>query len=390
VQSAFVEGFRAGDDSGNLEVWQAWQANRMDARQTAVHRGATAYNAAYVIVLPGDPYPVMRPRSPRQLLTLYGEDPHWPIWALERKSKSLFCLYDETSQYWIQGGDKRWEFIERRDHNLGRTPVVRFRDELDLDSDDEPETQVGDNLNARHKDLPVGGQIAPLAPLQDQIDLATFGLQVAQHFGAFRQRYIIGWVAEDERQLLKVGASQIWSFDADPGEVSIGDLNTTDLKGYLDSRESSLRHAATLSQTPAHELVGSLINMSAEALAAAEASKDRKVDERLTLWGESHEQVFWAAGHYMGIDVPIDSQVVWRDTSARAFSATVDALGKLTQMLGVPPQELWEKIPGITKQDADRWRAIASSGDAFDRLTQMLGNQDAGAATEPAAPVPVG
>ena len=377
VQSAFVEGFRDPDGEIDHEIWKVWQANRMDARQTAIHRAAAAYNAAYVVVLPGDPYPVTRPVSPRNITTLYGGDPDWPMWALERASKNLFKLYDETSEYWIQGGEKPWLFLEGREHGLGFTPVVRFVDEHDLDADDEPSNEMTAATRNRHSDLPVGGQIAPLAPLQDQIDLATFGLQVAQHFGAFRQRYIIGWVGEDEKSLLKMGASQLWTIDEDPSNVSIGDLNTTDLKGYIESRESSLRHAAALSQTPAHELIGMLINMSAEALAAAEAGKERKVEERTTNWGESHEQVFWAAGQYMGIDVALDSQVVWRDTSARAFSATVDALGKLSQMLGVPPQELWERIPGVTQSDVRRWKDVASSGDSFDKLTQMLGQQSA-------------
>lgn len=383
VQSAFVEGFRDSDGQIDEEIWRVWQANRMDARQSAIHRAAAQYNAAYAVVLPGDPLPVIRPVSPRNLTTLYGGDPSWPMSALERADKNLFKLYDETSEYWIQGGEKPWLFLEQRDHNLGVTPVVRFRDEDDLDADDEPSSEITATGRTRYDDLPTGGQVAPLVPLQDQIDLATFGLQVAQHFGAFRQRYIIGWVADDETALLKMGASQIWTIDEDPDKVKIDDLESTDLKGYIDSRESSLRHAATLSQTPAHELVGSLINMSAEALAAAEASKDRKVEERTTLWGEAHEQVLWAAGQYMSIDVDLNSQVVWRDTSARAFSATVDALGKLSQMLGVPPQELWERIPGVTQDDVKRWKETAASGDAFAHLTAMLDAQQPSAPTEP-------
>lgn len=381
VQSSFVDGFRTTDDDNNLDVWKAWQANKMDARQSAVHRAAAGYGTSYAIVLPGKPYPVIRPRGPRQLCALYGEDPDWPMWALERRSNSLFVLYDETSAYWLQGGDKAWRHIERRDHDLGVVPVVRYVDEDDLDFEDEPSNESIRSSNARYADMPVRGQVAPLVPLQDQIDLATFGLQVAQHFGAFRQRYIIGWVAESEEQLVKASANQIWTFDADPDKVSIGDLNTTDLKGYIESREASLRHAATLSQTPVHELLGQLVNMSAEALAAAEAGKDRKVGERKTLWGEAHEQTLWAAGKYMGAEVPIDAQVVWRDTSARAFAATVDALGKLAQMLGVPPQELWERIPGVTQQDVNRWKSTASTGDAFAKLTDFLGSQ-----TPPPAP----
>jgi hypothetical protein len=73
------------------------------------------------------------------------------------------------------------------------------------------------------------------------------------------------------------------------------------------------------------------------------------------------------------------AQVVWRDTEARSLAATVDALGKLTQMLGVPPQSLWERIPGVTQQDVEAWKAQAATADPLGQLTQLL---DAQAAAE--------
>jgi hypothetical protein len=76
-----------------------------------------------------------------------------------------------------------------------------------------------------------------------------------------------------------------------------------------------------------------------------------------------------------GVEVAEDAQVRWRDTEARSLSQTVDALGKLAQMLGVPPQELWERVPGVSQQDVDRWKAAAASGDAIGNLTAMLERQ---------------
>ena len=64
-------------------VWEAWQANKMDAHQAPVHRSVLGYGTSYVRVLPGRPYPVMRGRSPRQVTTAYGSDPDWPEYALE-------------------------------------------------------------------------------------------------------------------------------------------------------------------------------------------------------------------------------------------------------------------------------------------------------------------
>jgi hypothetical protein len=394
VQSMFVDGFRAKNDADDLEVWKVWQANRMDAKQTAIHRAESGYGTAYAIVLPGDTMPVIRARSPRQLTAVYGEDPDWPLWALDQLGNGLWRLLDDEAIYYVseRAPDRNnavstappFDFISYEEHGAGVTPVVRFLDEDDLDADDEVPMD-GQSLG-RVEDRLTRGQVAPLMDLQDQIDLTTFGLQIAQHFGAFRQRYIIGWVAESESDKLKVGANRFMTFDENPDEINIGEFDQTNLDGYIKSREASLRHAATLSQTPVHELIGELVNLSAEALAAAEAGKDRKVEERQALAGEAHEQVFWLVGRYSGIEVPDDGQVVWRDTSARAFAATVDGLGKLATMLQIPPQELWEKIPGVTKQDVERFKASKGSGDSFQQLATMLDRQANGNGATPPAP----
>jgi hypothetical protein len=264
--------------------------------------------------------------------------------------------------------------LETRKHKIGVTPVVRYLDEDDLDAEDEVDDESGGDCDVTR------GQVVPLMPIQDQIDLTTFDLHIAQHFGAFKQRYIIGWVAENEREAIKTAASTIMTFDDNPEDVKIGEFAQTSLDGYIKSREASLRHGASLSQTPVHELIGELVNLSAEALAAAEAGKDRKVDERKTLWGESHEQTFWLVGKLSGVTVPDDSQVVWRDTSARSFAATVDALGKLASLLGIPKQELWERVPGATQQDIARWKQAATQGDAFTALSDLLARQAASGA----------
>jgi hypothetical protein len=375
-QSMFMDGFRTRETRSNLDVWQVWQRNRFDRRQGGVYRSAFAYGSSYVVVTPGDTAPVMRGVSPRSMTTLYGEDPDWPIWALERWDRDTFRLYDDEAVYFIgsQGepgtSERKFVHIETREHGMrvfGEPvcPVVRYLDEEDLDRDDEID------------DSHVAGQIAPLIPLQDQIDITTFGLLVSQHYTAFKQRYILGWVPQQEMDRIKMSASQTWTFKDHPDDITIGELSETDLKGYLDSREASLRHAASISQTPAHELIGELVNLSAEALAAAEAGRDRKVDERKTLFGESNEQVLQLAGSSIGVEVPDDAQAIWRDTSAKSFSQLVDALGKAVQMLGIPPQVLWERLPDTTLQDVEEWKAEAQASDVFARLNANLERQAA-------------
>jgi hypothetical protein len=392
TQALFVDGFRARDeDTGDdvtVPVWRAWLGNRMNKRQAGLTRATVAYGTGYTVVTPGEPVPVIRPVSPRMLTAVYGADPDWPVMALEKRpTAGDWRMYDAESVYVFYAGERGFElFGAPMQHGVTDRngepvcPVIRYRDAEDLDLEDEAEPEVSAGLAgfATSQTRVVAGQVAPLMPLQDQINLTSFSLKAAEWYSAFRQRWIVGWTPEKADQKMRAAASQLWTFDEMPDDVQLGEFAETTLDGFLRSREAALKYAATLSQTPVHELVGELVNLSAEALAAAEAGRDRKVDERKTGLGESHEQTFEAVGSLMGIVIPDDAQVIWRDTSARAFGAVVDGLGKLAQMLGVPPQELWDKIPGATQQDIRRWKAAAAEGDALDRLTGMLDRQAGG------------
>ena len=371
VHAMYVDGFRTPRSSQDVPAWEVWQRNKFDARQIGVHRAALGYGASYVTVLPGEPVPVMRGASPRNMTVVYGDDDEWPRYALERR-KSGWRLLDDQAVYSFTGQGDGLQFRSMELHGAQMNgepvcPVIRYRDTDDLDD-------------------PVCGIVEPLMALQDQINVTSFGLLVAQHYGAFRQRYILGWLAETEEARLKASASNLFTID-DP-DVKVGEFEQTDLSGYIDSREATLRHLATVSQTPAHELLGQLVNLSAEALAAAEAGHRRAVTENQTVIGESHEQALALAGSYLGETPDPSASVRWRDTEARSLGMVVDALGKLVQMLGVPAQELWERVPGVTDDDIERWKAAAASGDAFANLTDLLSRQAAPAQTpeEEAAP----
>jgi hypothetical protein len=80
-----------------------------------------------------------------------------------------------------------------------------------------------------------------------------------------------------------------------------------------------------------------------------------------------------AQGDYEGA-ADFDSQVRWADTESRSLGQVADALGKLAEMLHVPAEMLWEKIPGWTDQDVDRAKALAEQGGSLDALMRELAN----------------
>lgn len=393
AQALYVDGYRPAQSDENARAWEFWQANRMDARQHGLHRAALKYGVAYAVVMPGKPVPVITPKSPRRL-TAYYADPtadEWPLFAVEETIRNdikgqvrSVLLYDDTHRYSLEGlaeNGGKLRMVEARRHGLGVCPVVRYLNGDDLDGED-----------------CVRGEVEPLIEMQDQLNSTTFNLLMAQQYAAFRQRWVTGMappVDENGSPLEPFNAAVNRLWVAEDSDTKFGEFGQTDLGGYLSSAEATVRHIATVSQTPPHHLLGQMANLSAEALAAAESGLQRKISERRSTFGESHEQVLRlasrAAGDQKGWE-DISAQVVWRDTEARALASTVDALGKLTQMLGVPAQELWERIPGVTQTDVLRWKETAKEADAMEKLNATLDRQLNGVpqpGTEPTAPEPV-
>jgi len=169
AQSMYVDGYRAPRQETESPAWSIWQQNGMDARQLGVHRAAVGYGLSYAVVLPGDPVPVIRGVSPRDMTAIYGEDDDWPVWALERRRSAvagaaLSRLFDEDMAYWISADatTQAVEFVSSEVHGVGHVPVVRFLAKSDLD----------DNVTSGCEDI---------IPLQGQVNLSTFGLLVSQH-----------------------------------------------------------------------------------------------------------------------------------------------------------------------------------------------------------------
>lgn len=387
-------------DAALAPVWKAWQANRMDRGQAGLYRAVFQYGWAFATATPGEPTPVIRTLSPRRMHALYDpDDPDYPVMALEwlkggRGNRYRLYALDDAGDVGVytlgyNAAEKRFGMLSdpQMIKEIDYVPVIKYVPFEDLDSDDEPEPirAVGSAQNTTTAVM-TAGEVAPLMTLQDQTDISSFALKSAEWYSAFRQRYVKGWTPENRTMKMKAAASQLWTFEEHPDDIELGEFSQTDLTGFLASREAVLKYAATLSETPVHELIGELVNLSAEALAAAESGRDRKIELAKTSLGESHEQLAQTIGDLSGIDVPEDIETVWRDTSARAFGAVIDGLGKVAQMLNVPPEMLWDRIPGVTRQDVERWRKRAAEGDSIGQLTNLL-NAQAGA---PAPGVPGG
>lgn len=364
-QSLFVEGHRT--KSGSTTGWDMWNQERMGARQSPIHRAAFTFGHALVQVLP-DQHGKWRIRglSPKTSFALW-DDPVQDEWPEVVVSRRRVPRSDEEHIVWIdrenvvlwRGKNGNYKRVHAQGHGLGVCPVVRFADHVGLDGE-------------------TPSQIETLVPGQERLNQTVFDLLMTQTFSSFKVKTLTGVLPpadvpapgepgydsdkhadaatrrEMDRMKLKIAQDRIL-VASDP-EAKFGELSETNLAGFISAVELSIRQIATLSQTPPHALIGSMSNLSAEALAAAESGLNRKIIELQHAYGESWEQVLRLCAAVSGDKAEaadVSAKVMWRDTSAKSLSQAVDAWGKAVQMLGVAPQVAWRKIPGFTQADID-------------------------------------
>lgn len=380
AQTLYVEGYRRPDAPEDGTGWDIWQANGMDGRQVALHRAVLMYGMAYGTCVPGrtltgEPMPKMRCWSPRDMLAVFDDpvDDEWPEYALLVRKLSATSIemrvYDEQNVYRWRVPDLQSKPTEVKveAHGAAVCPVVRYTNRFDLEGR-------------------AAGEIEPFIPVFGKIDQTSFDRLVVQRFASWIVRTIAGMSTAEtaaanntttEEVALKLRVQDLLTSD-DP-DTKFGSLPATPLDGFIRAHESDLQVLAAVSQTPAFELLGQLANLSAEALAAAKSSQTAKSEERKHTIGEEHERFIRLSCHIAGdSDGAGDfrAQVRWADTSIRSLAQAVDAFGKAVTMLGLPPEVLWPKVPGLTQQDVDEAKMIvAQHGGLNDLLQQLTASQ---------------
>lgn len=384
AQSMRVDGYRTPEERDDSGPWRIWRANGLNGRQRAIHRAMLAYGVSYATALPGvsqmtgEPMAVLRGVSPRKMLAFYqspAED-EWPMYALRSDGDGQWRLYDDEAVYRFgvetsRDGSGRLVYLDDQIHDVGVCPVVRYSNMLDLDGRTD-------------------GEVEPFIDMAKRINKTTYDRLLIQHFNSWKVRTVSGMAQPDATADQNLAEMRLRHGDllvSEDVDTKFGTLPETPMDGVIRAAETDIKALAAVSQTPTHALTGDMINLSAEALAAARESLDAKSGERKQSAGESHAQLLRLGAHIMGDDVSandIMAEVTWADTSVRSFSQAADALGKLATMLGIPVQALWSKVPGASKTDVDEWKAMAAESDVFGQLTTMLDGQATPQAADPA------
>lgn len=378
AQSLYVDGYRAeGANINSPGPWQTWNANRFGAKQVSIHRAALTYGHSYAralsgTALDGADQTVLKGLSPRKCFALYEDcvDDDYPKYALElMQNGHQVRLYTEDVYYEFDmpSGGTFPEKPQVTYHGTGVVPIVRYLNRPDLDGYSP-------------------GEVEELIGCAMRIDKTDNDRMLAQHYNSWKVRWATGIEDPVDSQGNPIkNASEILSQEdflgsANPG-ARFGTLDETPLEGLIMAHETDVDTLAANAQLPPHLLTGKMVNLSAEALAAAQYATNNKIMERKTSFGSSHNQLLRLAAHIEG-DVEgakdFNASVSWQDTSIRSLAQAADALGKLGTMLGMPKEFLWTLVPGITQSDVETMREHLMDTDPESAFLRTFGQAPTG------------
>lgn len=385
VREAFVQplsiiGFRSPESTENSEgVWQLWQQQKLDARQALAYRPAVEYGTSYAIIA----HDGIRFRSPRQVFAVYADATvdEWPVFALEswidRSSKKPVrrgWLYDETHRYPVNLGT-----LSEHTAKAEQASSLNRRMSVSIDEDREAEQHGFEHppvvrfVNDQETEDLVEGEISPLIGDQKAINAVNFDRLVVSRYGAFPQKYVIGWAPASSAELVKASVQRLMAFEDET--VKAGDFAPASTDGYNAILAEMMVHVALTAKVPPFGLTGSFANLAVDALALIAKPYQDKLRNKQASFGESMEQALRAYAFLQGVDVPEGAEVIWDETDARSFAQVVDGISKL-QAAGVPIEALIEDVPGWTQQRVTVARAAIRKAAGAGLVASLRGSQD--------------
>ena len=362
-----------------------WQRNRMDARQLPVVQAFASHGIVYGLTVRDKKDPTkarLECYTAAQACAMYADpindvDPEWGLVIKKGtwQKLELAHLYTELDWYTVTVTKQGLSVKHEGRHGNSVCPLSRAVLHMNLEGK-------------------VTGLIEPLIDPQDQINQTSFDELTTQSWGAFKVRTATGmavpirrWTraeidatfpepgpdataedlehyqgrpnigdpildADGQEIPLPIPMSMKRVLVAEDPDTEFGTLDETPIAPFLSALEARIKYFAAISQTPPTYFMGEMANLSAESLKAAEVSKARRDDEIKLELGEMWERMLQLAMELEGEDdraSDVGIELRWADKDPSSFAATIDALGKMVEMLSVPPSFAWEMIPGMTQ-----------------------------------------
>jgi hypothetical protein len=200
-------------------------------------------------------------------------------------------------------------------------------------------------------------EIADVICIQDRVNKTLADRLMTQDYGAFPQKWAIGFPTEDEDgnpQRVDVGRDRM--VQSDLAETRFGQWESAPLDPYSAAKREDVKDIASRTRTPAQYLLGEMSNVNGETLKASESGLVSKVRQRHRTAGEGLEEISRLARKAAKIGGPDEAmETIWRNPEFRTEGELTDSLVKMAT-IGVPHEALWQRW-GASQQEIERWKA---------------------------------
>ncbi len=348
----------SADADADLVIWrEIWQANNLDADWSIAQEEALKIGRCPVLVWPDDENP--------DHINVTVEDADEVIVAYapgtrRRRVAAMKTYSDGEIEYatvWLPSFVQSWWRYQKsspkspvlssdgstiRMLHVPKTYTVRNLWE------DDP-TLTGTNPLGRIpvvellskpsvKGVPAPELSTAVLHLQNRINKTMFDAVVSSEFGSFPLRYTIGIELQrnpDGTPInpLVIGPNRVAALVAQDGQTgTIGQLEPFPLADLLNLADASIKHLASISQTPVYYLLSGLSNVGADSIRAAETGHVAKIINHQTIFGEAAGEIFRLALLARGMgSPPPDIALQWAAPETRSPAELADAAIKLAQ-----------------------------------------------------------
>jgi SPP1 Gp6-like portal protein len=369
VDRLTVWGFRFGEDeAADHKAWDIWQANNLDSESIVAHTEAGKLGAAYIMVAPaprGSKYPQITIEHPAQVVVEHAAANIRHRLAALKKWRGEDG-YDNAVVYLP---DRIYKF--RSKEKKRSTGSMKTRDWIARPGDPGGVNPLGvvPIIPLFNKRKLLGGGVSDLItaiPLQDAINKELADMLVASEFAAFPQRVAMGIeVPTDSSTGLPTAAAQLeasiarfWVFE--DKDAKIAEFSAADLENYVKAITMLLQHLSAQTRTPPHYLLGQMVNISGDALAAAETGLTKRVERKQIDYADAWEEALRLAFKLMDDNeraLDLGAETIWKPAAMRSESQIWDAASKMRDV-GLPYEAIWE-YAGMTPRQVVRYQKLA-------------------------------
>lgn len=332
-----VQGFRMPGQSADRSLWDVWQYNNMDERQTFAHTDSLALSRSYICVGTNDEdpeYPIITVESPDQMIAVRDPRTHRvraalrsydPDGGLDKRA----TLYLPNQTRWLIRDGQNWvDEFDPDEHNLGTVPVVPM---------------VNRNRATRRRNASIEGvsEMADIIPLADSAARALTNLQLVQETLAVPQRYILGASKGDfvdqNGNPLSVWESYFGGIlAAGNAGGKAGQFDAAEISNFENAMNMYARLGSGVSGLPIEYFGLNTQNApSAEGQRAGETRLIKKAERKQVSFGHSWESVQRLVMRFRDGEWNPDArrmETIWRDAGTPTIAQVNDAVVKRFQV----------------------------------------------------------